>query len=298
MEKDANYFIVGLFSLVTMLALVGFLVWVAGARDNSDKDFYTVYFTDPVTGLQPGASVQYKGVAVGQVQDIRLSTDRSDLIKVDIAVDKETPVAGGTTASLTMIGVTGMVFMNLTTDFLDKSPLQRLEGEEYPVIKGSGTQLARLLEDIPKISQRLIEMTDRINLMLSEENIESFTTISANLKALSQDLNGLLSDNNIANISTSIENFAASSDDWENMIARFSDTADKIDKTADALNQIITDNQDNINKFTTEGLDQLNATMQESRKTARTIRSTVEKLDRDPSRIIYQPSYHGVEIAK
>lgn len=298
MEKDANYFIVGVFSLLSMLALTGFLIWLAGAHDNKDKAHYTVYFTDPVSGLQEGASVQYKGVAVGQVTHIRLSVDRNDLIKVDIAVDEDTPIAGGTTASLTMLGVTGMVFMNLNTDFLDKSPVQHMAGEPYPVIKGSGTQLARLLEDIPKITQRVIEMTDRVNLMLSEENIESFTATVSNIRTMSDEMRGLVNDENMANLSTSIENFAASSDDWNNMITRFSETADKIDKTAEALNQIITDNQDNINKFTSEGLDQLTATALETRKTAQSIRNTVEKLDRDPSRIIYQPSYHGVEIAK
>ena len=47
MEKEANYFTVGVFVSVTLLALVGFSIWLAGVHDLGHHDRYTVYFTDP-----------------------------------------------------------------------------------------------------------------------------------------------------------------------------------------------------------------------------------------------------------
>lgn len=116
MEKDARYFIVGLVVSIGMIALVGFVLWLAGTHESQDREMYTVYFTDPVSGLKEGASVQYRGVEVGKVLGVRLSNSREDLIKVDIAVKEATPIGQSTTASLEMFGITGLVYMELTTE--------------------------------------------------------------------------------------------------------------------------------------------------------------------------------------
>jgi len=65
MEKEANYFTVGVFVSVTLLALVGFSIWLAGVHDFGHHDRYTVYFTEPVSGLNDESVVKYKGVEVG-----------------------------------------------------------------------------------------------------------------------------------------------------------------------------------------------------------------------------------------
>src|SRR4030095_6852893 len=67
MEKNANYFIVGLFVSLALLALVGFTIWLMGAGDFSQKQRYTIYFTDTVSGLVNEAVVKYQGVNVGRI---------------------------------------------------------------------------------------------------------------------------------------------------------------------------------------------------------------------------------------
>ena len=67
MEKSANYFVVGVFVSVTLVALVGFVIWIAGTHNTGHVDRYTIYFTDSVSGLTDAAVVKYKGVDVGKV---------------------------------------------------------------------------------------------------------------------------------------------------------------------------------------------------------------------------------------
>jgi len=59
MEKNANYFTVGLFVSISLLALVGFIIWLAGAHHFGRYDRYTIYFTDPISGLSEDATVRY-----------------------------------------------------------------------------------------------------------------------------------------------------------------------------------------------------------------------------------------------
>ena len=74
METKANYVLIGAFTLVTAVFLLLFGLWAA--KFSSDRDWreYLVIFTEPVTGLTEGSSVQYNGIAVGTVE--RLELDR------------------------------------------------------------------------------------------------------------------------------------------------------------------------------------------------------------------------------
>jgi len=155
MEKEANYFTVGVFVSVTLLALVGFSIWLAGVHDFGRHDRYTVYFTEPVSGLSDESVVKYKGVEVGKVLKFRISPERSELVKVDIEVKDDTPVRAETSASVAVQGITGQSYLDLATNNADKSPPARLPGEEYPVLKGTGSRLDKFFDELPRVSRNM-----------------------------------------------------------------------------------------------------------------------------------------------
>ena len=89
MERTASYFTVGLSVILACLALIGFMIWLAGgARDFGRTARYTVYFTDPISGLSEEAPVKYRGVDVGRILRTRLAPDATNLVKVDIEVSE------------------------------------------------------------------------------------------------------------------------------------------------------------------------------------------------------------------
>lgn len=298
MEKDANYFIVGVLVSIGMISLVAFVLWLAGTHENQNRHPFTVYFTDPVSGLNKGASVQYRGVEVGKVLDVRLSDEREDLIKVDISIDDTTPIRASTQATLAMFGITGMVYVELSTEPGDTTPPPHPEEENYPVLKGNGTQVAKIMQDIPMITKEILEVAEKLNKFFDEEHTLLLSQTLKNTESLSRDLNGLLSDTNIQNASATIENFSAASQDFKDIASRFDQTANEIEEAVKALNTMVSSNQQNVNRFTGEGLANLTKTTKEAEKTVKSIRSVTDKLRRDPSQIIYRPNSDGVEIDK
>lgn len=298
MERDAKYFRVGLFVVITTIALSVFTMWVAGTYDIRSYDRYTIYYTTAVTGLAEGALVRYQGMQVGNVTAIRLSDEQQNLIKVDIKIKEGTPVRGGSVAMLGMTGVTGVAFIDIQTHKNDQSTPRQMDGEEYPVIDGKSSQLAELFKNVPEITQNLLSLSKKLNDAFNDETIARLQNTMVHVENVTRDFNGLLSQQNVANATKVLENAAVASENFSSMSARLDSAATEVERTATNLGEAIARNEENFTRFTREGVDQVIRLTEESRKTAGSIRTLSDKLGEDPSKVIYQPNYHGVEIPK
>lgn len=163
MEKDAHYLRVGVFVSVALLMLGGVIIWLMGSHGFKKYEHYTIYFTDPVGGLNDDGLVKYKGVDVGKISKIRITPEKPALVKVDIEVREGTPVRERTKANIQMQGITGQSYIELATESLDGPPPARVAGERYPVLQGSGSQLAKFFDDMPTLSRQLIGALGSIN---------------------------------------------------------------------------------------------------------------------------------------
>ena len=139
-------------------------------------------------------------------------------------------------------------------------------------------------------------MSKKINGFLDDQNMEEFDLILANIEKLSRDMNGLLSADNVASATATLSNFSKTSEDMKGMISRFEKTADEIDKAVSSITEIIANNEASLNRFSRDGLEQAIGTLQETRKMAESIRKIADKLNQDPSQLIYKQPSHGVEI--
>jgi|SRR5688572_4987972 len=168
MEKDASYFTVGIFVTLALLGLVGFSIWLVGGHDFANYQRYTVYFTDPVSGLTDDATVKYKGVQVGRILDMRLTPERTDLVKVDVEVREDTPVRAGTVVDIEIHGITGQCYIEMATATTDMEPPMRVAGEQYPVLKGNGSQLRKFFEELPRVSNQLASTLSAVSELSKE----------------------------------------------------------------------------------------------------------------------------------
>lgn len=167
MEHKAPYALVGLFVCALVAALIGFLIWMQGDKEENYAN-YTVYFTDSVSGLEEGADVDYKGVTVGKVDGMRLAPEDENLVKVDISVKEGTPVKSTSIAKLNMVGVTGLTNLELQPpDKGDKKAPMTKKGEPFPIIEGRPSDLSQALKkamkDVPNITQELRAFSGKLN---------------------------------------------------------------------------------------------------------------------------------------
>src|SRR5690606_22806855 len=177
METKANYVLIGAFTLATAVFLLLFGLWAAKYSSERDWREYLVVFTEPVTGLTEGSSVPYNGIAVGTVE--RLELDRKDPRRVIawLKLKASTPVKVDTRDKLSIAGLTGVPFIQLTGGSPTAAPLVANGRDELPVILTE----ASALQNIADTANRLVARMDQV---LSEENVQRIAATLENIEAM------------------------------------------------------------------------------------------------------------------
>ena len=87
METRAHYVAVGAFVLA--IIVLGFIAVVSLGRVEFAQNLkrYYIFFKGSVTGLSNGSLVQYNGITVGRVVDVRIDPDDLEKIQVTVEID-------------------------------------------------------------------------------------------------------------------------------------------------------------------------------------------------------------------
>jgi phospholipid/cholesterol/gamma-HCH transport system substrate-binding protein len=151
----------GLFVLFAGGVLAGGLAWIAGARVFRTVDRYTVKFDRSVSGLAPGAVVEFQGVNVGRVERLYLTEDLPPQVAVAIAVVPGTPIRTDTRAALVGSLVTGIKYVQLEGG----------RGEPLPL----GSTIAGDVGSLDDIQERVTDVADRFSRVLTKLDDDVFT---------------------------------------------------------------------------------------------------------------------------
>ena len=163
METDKHYFFEGLFIIVFCVAAAIFAVWL-GSPGRHDDVTYRIHFPDSVSGLTVGDPVKYLGVDVGTVKSIIIDPDNSRRVQVDARLRKETPVMTDTKASLTMKGITGVVFIELNGgSSAAQTLLAATPQDKVPEIPSEKTGLNAMLDQLPKLVVKFSIVVDKFS---------------------------------------------------------------------------------------------------------------------------------------
>ena len=312
MERNVNYTIVGIFVVTTLCIGFLFIAWLLNGHDERQTANYTVHFNSDVNGLEEGSAVKYRGVSVGKVDKIRLAEDRPDLIKVDIEIDKLTPVYQDTTGVLKPKGITGLSFIELTTDYNDKNlPVLASANEKYPVIKTKPSNFDQILNDAPQITDRVKNLADNLNVgasqlntLLGDNNQNKINSILTNVDLLIKQVSMVVSPKNTEAFTkaiTDIQKLAASANAFvdnknrktlQAILANLENTTANLNTVTSALAQ----NSGSLGRFSGETLHEMNLLVEDSRKTMKAVTKLSTSLTEKPSKIIYQPNYNGIKI--
>lgn len=296
MDRNVNYVMAGGFVVTVLFMTLAFVLWLVGTHDARTYDRYTVKFHGAVGGVSVGGTVSYLGVEVGNVLDIRFTKEEPDIIRVDIEIDQDTPVNAGTIATLKPQGITGLAFIELATTNMSDAELEKPQGERYPVIHATGSGLQKILDDFPKVTERAIELIDRLNTLLSDKNIEHLSSTFENVEALSADLGDMVSDENIVNLAVTLDNAATLSEDAKTLISTMKTASQTFSSTTKRLDKILKTNEKPIQNFTGQGLVEMMALISESREAVSSVQNLADKVSEDPSRLLYRPQYKGVKL--
>ena len=296
METKANYVLIGAFTLVVAVAMLLFGLWAAKYSSDRHWQAYHVVFNEPVTGLTEGGAVQYNGISVGTVDALSLAPEDPRRVVALIRVGADVPVKVDTRAKLSMTGLTGATFIQLTGGSPEAPRLAARDSDAIPVILTE----ASALQNIADTANRLVA---RLDLVLSEENVERIASTLEHIEAMTgavagqrQDLAELVVNARVASeklveaVDTS--NRAMAGIDRElvqklpGMVQRLESTLARIDSAAGSADAILGENRNAINSFANDGLAQLGPTLAELRSLVRDLRRISDRFDSNPARYL------------
>jgi phospholipid/cholesterol/gamma-HCH transport system substrate-binding protein len=180
MENKAHALAAGAFVLLLCALLVALAVWLT--RDAGVRRPYEVSSREAVTGLQPQASVRFRGIQVGKVSSIGFDQKIPGNVLVRIEVDLGTPVTRSTFASLGFMGVTGIAFVQLD-DTGESQEMLATSGEQPARIPMRPGLVSQLSDQSTRLLKELEETSRRVNQLLNAENQK---TLMTSLDALRQ----------------------------------------------------------------------------------------------------------------
>jgi phospholipid/cholesterol/gamma-HCH transport system substrate-binding protein len=311
MDRDSNYVAVGAFVLLVSAMAASFVLWYTDQQEKRIYLRYEIYFPGTVSGLTPGSSVRYLGVDVGKVARILIDPQQRNRVLVIADIEATAPIDGRTRASLSLQGITGLLFIDLKQDRTVTGPGILADGLHYPVIRSAPSDFDVLLSNLPALSANLVELADRFNQIFSDENVRSVKATLDNARLASERLPAtlhavqeLVAD--VRHATQEVSGAAAdvrgieerSAPDLESAIASIRHLSDNLARTSDRLEQFVTDNEPGVSRFTHQSLPEFEQLLRESRQAARDFRDLSRSLKQNPSQLIYEPNYRGVEVAK
>jgi phospholipid/cholesterol/gamma-HCH transport system substrate-binding protein len=309
MDRDANYIAVGAFVLLLLAMATGFVLWYSETGDRRSYQRYEIYFEGSVFGLSQGGSVRYLGVAIGRVTRIELDPRDASRVRVIADISEDTPIEGDTVASLALQGVTGLLFIDLKPADPDKPRTSPVPSIEYPVIPSERSDFDVFVSSLPDAVAKAAEVLNRMNAMLSDRNIKAISDALSHIETASRELPGtvasardLLAELHAAagqmrGAAAEARTLAVNaSPELQLAIKRMREAGENAAALTARMDKLIAENQDNVSRFTGEGLPQIEALARDMREAARSINELGRQLKADPSQLIYQPPTRGVEI--
>jgi len=312
MDRDANYVAVGAFVVVVLAMATVFVLWYTNTRERREYQRYEVYFSGSVSGLNEGSTVRYLGVNVGKVARIRLDPRAADRVQTLVEVDKATPVGEDTLARLTMQGVTGLLFIDLSqAPHATAAAALAVPSQEFPVIRSVPSDFDVFVSGLPELVTDATRVARRLSTLLEDDNLAAVRALIANLRAASEPLPAASRDaaRLVAELRAAVAQAQAAADGARRIVAgaepevgkalaHLTEAADNLAAVSRRLDGLLARHEADLDRFAGRGLDDLGQLVREGRDAAAEVRELAHELNQQPSRLLYEPPRAGVEIPR
>jgi phospholipid/cholesterol/gamma-HCH transport system substrate-binding protein len=310
MERDAKYATVAAFALLVIAAAFAFVWWYSGRGDTREYGRYEIYFEGSVSGLSQGSPVRYLGVDVGRVATLAVNRDDPGRVKVVTEIDSATPLSGATRARLGLLGLTGLLYIDLQVD-PDASATQALaRGDEYPVIESRKGNIEAFLAGLPDFVGKAGAVMARIETLLGDENLQAVGESLRNIRDTSAEMPQLVrgatevatelrgTAEDLSALAQRLSGVAASSQpQLEASLASLRVATEKLAKTAESLDRIVAGNEATLDALAGSGAAELQQVLVDVRDASAEFQALARTLRERPSSIVREPRESGVEIA-
>ena len=310
MEKNANYALVGLSTLILFVGLVIFVIWLARLRINAEYDLYDILFQGPINGLSQGGEVRFNGIKVGEVSKIALDRTNPSRVIARARVTSDVPIRADSYATLEPLGITGLNYVQITAGTPSKPLLKdTVPHGTIPIIRSQRSALSDLLQGGGTVLTRTIEALDRVNRVLSDQNIKTFSTALADTQAVTNELRThkeIIADaqKSLQDIDVATQKLSELASTGQNMLdtdgrrslKEIADAAAEAKQTAAQAHALMDKLQAPTTDFANNGLPQITSAVIQMRSAAQALERLVNEIEASPTGTLGKAPSEDVKV--
>jgi phospholipid/cholesterol/gamma-HCH transport system substrate-binding protein len=230
METRANYAIVGLFTVLVLVASFGFVYWMTNYGNQSQMAPLNVRIPGSANGLSVGSPVRFNGISVGSVRGLTIDENDASFVVARTDVRADAPVTEATQAILEIQGLTGAAYIELSAG--------QAPGQQNILLEAMESGVPAQLTADPSSVTNLLSTADQILTRANDvvEEIEGFVVDArgplTNTLRNTETFSRALTDN-AENIDQFLQSVGALSSTFEGLSGR-------LDTTMAAAEQLMT----------------------------------------------------------
>ena len=184
---------VGLFAIVVLVIGWGVIKYLKGIDVFSSTNVYYAYY-DQVGGIQPASHVMIYGVKVGTVTNVKLNTDPTKGVEVELTIDNEYQIPVDSKAKIYSDGLMGgkaveIVYGSSAEMLPNEGTIQTAKSTDLMELAGS--EMENMLAKVTVIMDNLTQTLESVNALMAQ-NTASLTSIVSNVDGLTGNANEML----------------------------------------------------------------------------------------------------------
>jgi len=295
METRAHYVAVGAFVLTMIVLGFAAVLWLGRAELTTQFANYDIFFIGPVSGLRVGAAVEYSGVPVGKVSDIRIDPTNVEQIRVTVEIDSSVAIKADAAAAVETNLLSGVSYIQVVGGTQDAPLLLPQPGQRYAVIRAHRSRFASIAQRAPQILEKASDTLDSLNQMLDEKNRRAVAETLEHIRVLSDQLGGTNKDIDelavnakaaVLTATTLLKNVDKSYSGPDGLGSKAGTALTDFDRVAKDVVLALQDARPGIRTFSQQTLSDVGALVGEARQLISGVSRLVAEIERDPSRVL------------
>ena len=322
MESRAHFALIGVFVMISVIAMIGFIGWYSKAEFDQQYETYVVQFPGAVRGVNKGTEVRFNGLRFGEVVNLTLDPDAANTVNVKVRVTANYPITTDSYAQLEPSGLTGLNYVQIFEGQSDQLMVESGASAPYS-LPGRMSQIETFLDDGGSVIVGAQKALARVNLVLTPDAIGDFHQILSNVNDLTKNLsetsvdpglvNGVLTSLKFAaeDVSAAAKAVDVAASDFDVLVTKdiqvlfaaalvsmtqLNQTLDAFDGTAGDASTVAVDMSDAINRLSNSGLTDLEETANLLLELVQNLNSVIEAIEQSPIEFISGVTRETVEL--
>ncbi len=312
METRAHYVAVGAFVLLIVFLGFGAVLWLGRVEFSQVLQPYYVFFKGSVAGLSKGSAVQYNGIPVGRVIDIRVDPDNIAQIQVTVEIDTSlVGIKSDARAFLDTNILSGVSTVQIRGGTQQARELEAQPGHRYPVIKPGRSELEEVKASLPELLGELKTVAGNLNVLLNPQNrqavadsLQNIRTVTAAFADHSQDFGAILDNANatvlelkslLQTVDRSYAERGGLKDQVSQTLKDYDRVAANLTDTSRELKLMLAENRPGIRNFSRQTLPGVDDLVNDVQQLAANLSRLLDQIERDPTRLLFGDRRQGYQ---